>query len=957
MRHNIFAMLTLALTLSATSCRSGSLESEGQISDGESITFTARMQQDAQSRSSVNGGTVRWTAGDIIAVSDGTSTENVTLSESDISADGLTATFSVTGLSADASKYHAAYPAGQVVAFDGVTGLVCLDGTYEISTGTFSAGVAETSGTSFSFRNVFHLIHLSTDISDADHVVFESNSDQRQYSRFEVRTADGTLSGEPVWDDSQLHIESPVDGRGEAFIPILPGISFPEGFRIEVCDSNSVTLAKFDSSSPFTSARNKVTTVSDFDSRAVQRSTVFDESSVVTSLAVISDTHVDAATGTVANKFKNALTMLSSQALLHDDDGIDGVLVVGDLINDGYNGNYGQTSYWKSLYESVFDPSSIPMVYCLGNHDVPWNVSMVSGAANFRTTFGDAYYTSDNDISSGTSLECRHCTVGGYEVLCISPIGATPVIYDAEAVSWLDEKLAGITAADPDRYVIVLTHPMIHGTVYGSTDDSAPSNPTYWYTDGLSNVLKKYPQAVTFGGHLHYPLNDPRSVWQGEFTAFGCASTKYMAFEGGSNYVYKYSSTTLYDRNEYSEGLLVQFDSNGNMRATRMDFFNGAVIGEPWEIRYPDVGGKSHLERYSSTVRQSSNSSPVMTALEVVQVPSSSEKILCSARWKAAQDDEFAHHYEVKLKSGSSETEQWVMSDFYRNPDPSTMKSEYSFSLGFLSAGTYEVSVTAVDSWGARSNTLTRQFEVDGLPASDTALPEPYADFSFSGGKIVDEKGAVRVFNHGAEPVRTTVLWNGTYHEADALGTGAGKFVICQADDFNSPSSFSKFAENGFSFEVLYVDNAGSSAVQGILCGTETGGWGLALSAKGVPYAIVGDGTSTSSYSYRSAYSASAPSRSAVTHIAGVYDHSGGSLKLYVNGSLAATTSLTSSFLPGAGDAFNRFCLGADIKQDNLSSVDFPSAMMSILEARLYSVALSSSQVSEACSKALQIFD
>ena len=42
----------------------------------------------------------------------------------------------------------------------------------------------------------------------------------------------------------------------------------------------------------------------------------------------------------------------------------------------------------------------------------------------------------------------------------------------------------------------------------------------------VSDVLAKYPQVVTFSGHLHFPLNDPRSIWQASFTSFGCGSTR-----------------------------------------------------------------------------------------------------------------------------------------------------------------------------------------------------------------------------------------------------------------------------------------------------------------------------------------------------------------------------------------------------------------------------------------------
>ena len=48
------------------------------------------------------------------------------------------------------------------------------------------------------------------------------------------------------------------------------------------------------------------------------------------------------------------------------------------------------------------------------------------------------------------------------------------------------------------------------------------------------------------------------------------------------------STTVMKDCNEFSQGNLLQFDKNGNMRVLRMDFYNNAVIGEALTAQYPD---------------------------------------------------------------------------------------------------------------------------------------------------------------------------------------------------------------------------------------------------------------------------------------------------------------------------------------------------------------------------------
>lgn len=440
-------------------------------------------------------------------------------------------------------------------------------------------------------------------------------------------------------------------------------------------------------------------------------STVFDESSIVLSVAAISDTHIGNQYGSEA-KFTSALNQLKAKAAEHDADGIDAVMVVGDLVNTA---NTGQITTYKTLYEQVFDPVKVPMIYTIGNHDMnpnySWSASTVTQNAVFHSILGDNYFLTDQDQTMRKNFECRHCIVGDYHILAITPNGSSPVIYDANSTSWLDKQLKEITAADPFRYVIVLTHPMIYDTVYGSDLG------TYWYTTSLTDILKNYPQVVTFSGHLHFPINDPRSIWQGDFTSVGCGSTSYMAFEGG-DYENKSSSTVLSDAGEVSSGHLVQFDVNGNMRITRMDFTRQAEIGTAWETAYPTTG-KAHLAKYNHAVLKAANTAPVLSTADVTVGTISSGKADVSVKFAAGTDDEFVHHYSVAVKQGVvNVAAKNYMADFYRNPRPSQMKGEWECTFSSLPEGAYTLSIVAYDSWGAASAPLTKDFTVGAASGS-----------------------------------------------------------------------------------------------------------------------------------------------------------------------------------------------------------------------------------------------
>ena len=426
----------------------------------------------------------------------------------------------------------------------------------------------------------------------------------------------------------------------------------------------------------------------------------FDESSVVLSMGVISDTHIGNGYGSEP-KFQAALEQLAAAS----GGKLDGVLVVGDLINTA---TPPQLVTFKEIYEKVLDPAEVPLVYTIGNHDMNpqyrWTGETVSQHAVFHTILGEDYFKTDLDPVMRDSLECRHCVIGNYHVLCLTPDHSDPVTYNPAALEWLEACLKEITEKDPGRYVLLLTHPMIYGTCYGSVlQDTYTRLGEYWSTKELIPILSRYPQVITFGGHLHFPLNDPRSIWQGSFTAVGTASTSYMAIDNG-NYEDMASVTVMKGAGNFSQGLLLQFDKKGNARLTRMDFYNKAVIGEPWELAAPRADG-SHLGKYRHESLRARNTPPSLSSAEF------KDGKLCFA---AGKDDEFVHHYLITLsRNGEVVAQKKILADFYKVPLPSRMKDSFELPLDGLEEGEYSAGIMAVDSWDAVSEPVTCTFYID----------------------------------------------------------------------------------------------------------------------------------------------------------------------------------------------------------------------------------------------------
>lgn len=692
----------------------GKVLSAGELQP-ESVEFTASFEDVATPEFKST-----WVEGDVIEVCclEGENLLTETIKATEISADGRTAKFVSNGnLPAGASGYYAMIPGTGTESYQKTNWLtVNLEGTSIEKPSVTVANCVDGSG-KFVFKNIFSLLSFKVDEPSVSYVVLEGNNSEKINKNLLVSFSSFNVNGNtsPVFE-STSSLKKTVKAGETYWFGLYPGLKLSKGFTLTAYNANGEKIGYSKNPSSLTVEKGKVINAAKFViTKPSVRTKTFDESNIVLSLGVVSDVHVSAQAQ--ANKWKSALQQLKSKALEKDPNGMAGVLVVGDLID---NPNNNQLSLFKSTLESEVDVKKTPMIYTIGNHDVPnyaWRASMVSDAAYIRNMFGDDYYLADKDQEMRTKYEARHCVIGDYHILSVSPNGDQPIVYDPTAVSWLDKQLEEITKEDPERYVIVITHPMINNTVYGSLLGEADgiwssSLPHYWSTDALTPVLKKYPQAVVFGGHLHFPLNDPRSVWQGDFSVFGCASVRYMALENGK-YEDMSSATVMQDSDAFSQGNLLQFDASGNMRVLRMDFYNKDVIGDPIESSYP-TSEKSHLTKYNHTTRSLANSAPSLSTLDV-EVNDG----VATAKWAAGTDDEFVHHYVLTVKkSGVTVVTKKILADFYKSAKTSGMKKEWSRSLGMLQNGSYELTLEAFDSWDAAAKPLVKTFKVGGETVS-----------------------------------------------------------------------------------------------------------------------------------------------------------------------------------------------------------------------------------------------
>lgn len=725
-KMSIFILAALVSATTFLSCNVKEDNGGGSDKEPEKPTLT-EIKFKAELPDAPAGFKTTWSAGDEIVVYSvkGNFTSKETMKATDVTSDGKTATFVSSGKLLKEAEYFYG-----MLKDCGVKGFKLkqywstdnMDRCRDAEPSVTVAGCDKNDMT-LKFQNMFSLLSVTVTNPDTKYVKVSGNNGEVINKNAFIAFADYTLSDNPSPDfESTVSIRKYVNGAGTYHIGLRPDLLLNSGYTIVACDASDNVIGRIASYETLETQPGKVYNAGEIEAPR-ELSPVFDESKIALSLAAISDVHIEGSSDAYANKFTSALNQLKVKAAESDANGIDGVMVVGDLIQ---RAEITMAQNFKALYEDVFKPTEVPMIYTIGNHDMnpkyDWTPSTVAQSVAMANTFGDEYFKTDIDNTMRNNYEARHCVIGGYHILAVTPNGDQPITYSPNVITWLDQQLDAITKTDPNRYVIVLTHPMIYNTIYGSLlgEDGGvwtSTLPNYWATRVLTGVLEKYPQVVSFHGHLHFPINDPRSLWQGKWTALGCGSTRYMAIEPAGWEGISNTPTVMNDANNFSQGYLVQFDVNGNMRVVKMDFFNNGTIGEPYVMQYPDAAG-ANLAKYNNVTRKAANQAPTMSTIEAKDVK---DNEAASVTFAAGKDDEFVHHYVITLsKGGNVVATKKILADFYLHPNTSEMKSSWTYGFGTLSeSGQYTVSVVAVDSWDAESAPVTATFNCGDVTPSE----------------------------------------------------------------------------------------------------------------------------------------------------------------------------------------------------------------------------------------------
>ena len=399
-----------------------------------------------------------------------------------------------------------------------------------------------------------------------------------------------------------------------------------------------------------------------------------DDFTPVVRFVVCSDIHLDGDENQqAAKRFANLFNDMYDYAEGCEYKNLDAVLVAGDFTGGGAEKEY--QIFNKIVEENKKDETQLLAV--LGNHEfIDYrDVDATVGYDVYRKYINEDV---DTDV-----------VINGYHFIGVS--------YDDNGstfsgkTKWLDERLKKATAEDPDKPVFVYQHPHPALTVYGSVN---------WGDVETRAVLSKYPQVVNFSGHSHYAASDPRSVWQGEFTAVGCGSLS--AFMGNLNYI---------DGDKDAPGnsggaWLVECDANGNVSMKLYDIENRTFF-DNIDYYFTNLS-KTSKRTYTWRQQKALDTAPKFPegATVTSYVDENNDTIIT---FPEAEGYYPAENYKIKVTRKSKTVYSGtVISEYVRATD-----DDVSVNLGHLSSGEYKVKIVAYSPYAKKGEKIKQTITVE----------------------------------------------------------------------------------------------------------------------------------------------------------------------------------------------------------------------------------------------------
>lgn len=385
--------------------------------------------------------------------------------------------------------------------------------------------------------------------------------------------------------------------------------------------------------------------------------------------SVASDTHIKEAADTRTQRMQKAISLAYSDAKQDPNyKNLDAVLWAGDLTDQGYRLQF--RSFFSSL-RSVVKKNTQVLAVVAKSHD---GYTMDKGSLDYFTKL------------SGQPSD-YHVVINGFHFIGISASKTPGEHYSEYQRTWLSEELAKAAADDAEKPIFVMHHEHVRNTVYGSTDLDG------WGMDYFTDILEQYPQIVDFSGHSHYPINDPRSIWQGSITAVGTGSLYYAEFTVDTE-----RKVHPEGYKEFGQSWIVEVDKDNTVRLRAFDVLSGELYCEYLLHNVADASARE----YTPAQQEAASSAPVFAKDAALTVKNTilGHEVIVPVAESTDGFPVFVYRFFVYNENGEEVSSSWVLNKYWNTLPVTSIKKIVSAKSG------YTIKVTAENAYGMRTAPL-----------------------------------------------------------------------------------------------------------------------------------------------------------------------------------------------------------------------------------------------------------
>lgn len=382
-----------------------------------------------------------------------------------------------------------------------------------------------------------------------------------------------------------------------------------------------------------------------------------------------SDTHISSADDMKLDRIKKAIAFSYETAESDANyNKLDAVLFAGDLTDNGRDDQF--EAFESTVKGAIKDGTEILAIVAKG-HD-----SSTNGKKS--TEWCSRITGKDSDF---------HTVINGFHFIGISTSKNEGENHSLAQRTWLKKELKKAANEDAEKPVFVFNHEHVSGTVYGSHNNEG------WGITDFKSTLNCFPQVVHFSGHSHYPLNDPRSVWQGRFTAVGTSSMNYMEF------------TVDNDKTVHPEGCenaaqawIIEVDNSNNIRLRGFDVLTSEWLCD-YLIKVP-VGKDNHT--FTPYNQKALSSAPKFKDDAGIAVAAAEDKYQISFPAADSTDGNpiFLYRIFVYDKNGILKHSEYFISNYWSSrPDETiniSVKANSGYTVKVIAENAYKMQSSAI---------------------------------------------------------------------------------------------------------------------------------------------------------------------------------------------------------------------------------------------------------------------